>query len=152
MTDPQLRKLPARRYAGLRATVPMDALPATVDKGFPELFGRVETPAGPPFIRYFAFEPELDVELGVPTADGERELPAGEYVVWLHLGDFAGLVDAHARVRAWAGERGLALGEAIETYLTNPREEADSSRWQTEVAYSVAAVASSSPPGTSTAQ
>jgi effector-binding domain-containing protein len=138
MTEPQLRELPARRYAGIRATVTMDALPATVDKGFPELFGRVSAPAGPPFIRYFAFEPELEIELGVPEEGGERELPAGEYLTLVHLGPFDGLRDAHARLRSWAVAHGIALGEAVETYITNPREEPDSSTWRTEIAYAVA--------------
>jgi effector-binding domain-containing protein len=138
MTPPQLRDLPARRYAGHRATVAMDALPALIDKGFPELFARVASPAGPPFVRYLAFEPQLDVELGVPHAGGERELPAGAYVVLVHAGHFSGLTAAHGRLRDWAAEQGLALGDAIETYLTDPREEPDASKWRTEIAYAVA--------------
>src|ERR1700754_4332777 len=114
MTHPQLRDLPARRYAGLRATVAMDALPGLIDKGFPELFARVAEPAGPPFVRYFGFAPQLDVELGVPDDGGERELPAGRYAELVHVGHFSGLMDAHARLRDWAAEQGLELGDAIE--------------------------------------
>src|SRR3954451_14128527 len=76
MTEPHVRDLPARTYVGERSTVAMDEFAATIDAGFRRLFGRAGEPLGPPFIRYYAFEPELGIELGVPSAAGEAELPA----------------------------------------------------------------------------
>jgi len=137
MTEPQLRELPARPYVGRRSTVSMEALPATVDRGFPELFARAGEPSGAPFIRYYAFAPQLDIELGVPVAGGDRELPASTYAVVSYFGPYDGLRDAHASLRAWAAEQGLTLGEAIETYITDPRAEPDPSKRETEIAYLV---------------
>jgi len=48
-----------------------------------------------------SFEPEGEV---VPS-----RLPGGEVVMTMHRGDYAGLGDAHAAVRRFAAERGLAL-------------------------------------------
>jgi len=127
MTEPHLRELPARQYVGSRSSVTMEALPGTVDRGFRELFARAGAPAGPPFIRYHAFEPELDVELGVPVSEGELELPTGTYAVLEYFGAYEGLRDAHVEVREWAGRRGLTLGDAVETYVTDPRAEPDAS-------------------------
>ena len=50
-----------------------------------------------------------------------------------------GLQDAHATVRAWAEERGIALteGGCTEQYLVGPVDEPDYARWETEIAYLV---------------
>jgi len=120
----------------------MDGIAAAVDSAFPALFGQLAErgaePAGPPFIRYLSVGSELEIELGIPVADGERALPAGRWIVALHVGHFDGLRDAHAALQDWAQGEGLAWSEFCEQYLTNPREEPDSSRWETELAYLIA--------------
>jgi effector-binding domain-containing protein len=94
---------------------------------------------------------ELDIELAVPVAGGapaddrvhQAELPAGRYVVLLHVGPYDGLIDANATVQDWAEEHnirwrrdhGSAWGGRVERYLTDPSAEPDSSRWETELAY-----------------
>ena len=67
----------------------------------------------------------------------------------MYRGHYDGLVDANAALQAWAGERGLAFdqregldGEAfggrIESYLTDPQQEPDPAKWETEIAYRLA--------------
>jgi effector-binding domain-containing protein len=138
----QIEERSARPYEGIRETVPMEGLAAAIDRGFPELFRRLvergADPAGPPFVRYLSVGSELEIDLGIPVASGDRELPAGRWIVALHVGHFDGLRDAHAALQEWAQGQGLAWSEFCEHYLTDPREEPDSSRWQTELAYLIA--------------
>src|SRR5262249_56384251 len=58
--QPQIQNRAAQEYAAIPVRVTMDALPAAVDEGFPELFRwlgeHAVTPAGPPFIRYLVID------------------------------------------------------------------------------------------------
>ncbi|MCB7135258.1 GyrI-like domain-containing protein [Cellulosimicrobium marinum] len=125
-------------------------------------------PAGPPFLRYLAVEMDsrLVVEAGVPVAttdglpdgDGTADdparpspalgvLPGGRYAVVLHRGHPDGLERATGELLAWAAERGLTWdadaeqrrwGVRLESYRTDPREEHDMERWETELAFRLA--------------
>jgi hypothetical protein len=138
----QIEERSARPYEGIRETVTMEELAAAIDRGFPELFRRLAErgaePSGPPFIRYLRVGEEMELDLGVPVADGEQALPAGRWLVALHVGHFSGLRDAHGALQEWARGQGLAWSEFCEHYRTDPREEPDSSRWETELAYLIA--------------
>jgi effector-binding domain-containing protein len=68
---------------------------------------------------------------------GAAALPAGRYAVLLHVGPFRGLAAAREALLAWGEGIEWDPRVALERYLTNPREEADSSKWQTELAYLV---------------
>lgn len=119
-------------------------------------------PAGPPFIRYLRFDPAgepADIELAVPvtaeaSADGRVRadvLPPGRWLTLLHVGPYTHATEpdlraAHAALEAWMDEHGIAVdradtdaGSAVrgctEQYLTGPADEADHSRWETELAY-----------------
>jgi effector-binding domain-containing protein len=161
-SEPRIEERAAQPYAGIRRRVPMDGIGGAVDEALPELFGwlaaRGAPPAGPPFIRYHVIdmEGELDIELAVPaevTADDGRiradVLPAGRYVVLRHTGPYDGLIDSNAALLRWADEQGIALdtwdtpdGSAwrarAEHYLTNPAEEPDPAKWETDVAFLIA--------------
>jgi effector-binding domain-containing protein len=159
MQQPQVTQRPAQSYAAIPVTVRMANFAAAIDSGFPELFAWLAqhslVPTGPPFIRYLRvdMDGELEVELAAPL-DGaapvdERVrggvLPAGRYVTLLHVGPYDGLLQANATVQQWASERGLAWAMdgstwrgRVEHYLTDPAQEPDASRLQTEVAYLLA--------------
>jgi effector-binding domain-containing protein len=143
-------------YVSVPATVAMPELARAVDAGFPRVFSSLDangiSPAGPPFIRYVRIDMThtLDIELGVPvpagTPDTTGTLPAGRYVSMLHVGHYDELMAANATLQAWAADHGVAFavtrgddgdhwGARVEHYLTNPAEEPDPSRWQTEIAY-----------------
>jgi len=143
-------------YVSVPATVAFTALAGAIDAGFAQVFGGLEAhgiaPAGPPFIRYLRIDMThtLDIELGVPVPAGTSgmtgTLPAGRYLSLLHVGHYDELVAANATLQAWASEHGVTFavtrcddgdhwGARVEHYLTNPAEEPDPSRWQTEIAY-----------------
>ena len=150
--EPHLEDRPAESYIAIPVTVTMQTLAAAIDRGFPELFGWLAShqlpPAGAPFVRYLRIdmETELEIELAVPiaastlsAADGRvraSELPAGRYVVLVHVGSYDGLIDANATLQDWPEERGLrwrkehgtTWGGRVERYLTDPAAEPDSSR------------------------
>jgi effector-binding domain-containing protein len=162
--DPQIQARPAQHYAAIPVTVTMDSLGPAIDEGFPELFGWLAgqglAPAGPPFVRYLVIDMarELRIELAVPVAapvaaSGRVQpgtLPAGRYVVLRHTGPYDGLVASNAALQEWAHERGiefdtedtpdgLAWGGRAEHYLTDPRQEPDPAKWETDVAYLIRA-------------
>jgi effector-binding domain-containing protein len=69
-------------------------------------------------------------------------LPAGDYVTLLHVGPYDGLVQANAALQQWASQRHVRWamdGETwlgrIERYLTDPSQEPDPSKLETELAY-----------------
>ena len=158
-SEPQIEQRPAQPYIGIRETVAVDGFPAAVDKGYPELFSRLEEQgvalAGAPFIRYHLtsetdFEIEMCVPVGTVVPDHGRvrsgSLPAGRYVTLRHLGPFDGLPAAHEPLQQWSREHGVALecwdtdrgtgwlGSA-EHYLVDPSAEPDPAKWEVELTY-----------------
>lgn len=115
---------------------------------------------GAPFWRYriINMEGEYQIEVGVPiaqTAKGEgrflaSSFPAGQYLTALYTGDVTdkGLYFATEEFLAWAEKQGIqwdawdapeghAWAARTEFYLTNPAEEKDTSKWQTELAFKI---------------
>jgi effector-binding domain-containing protein len=161
--EPEIVERPAVVYAGISQWVTMDALGSVADR-IPEIFGwlaaRGIAPAGPPFFRYHVIDMErqLLVEAGVPVvspvADDEGDirggtLPAGRFVVMMHTGAPPTLMAATAALLAWAETRELSWdvsetdagekwGCRVEFYLTDPAEQPDASKWQTELAFRLA--------------
>jgi effector-binding domain-containing protein len=159
---PEITQRAAQPYAGISAWVPWAAVGSVADR-IPEIFGwlgaRGITPAGPPFFRYHVvdMEGQLEVEAGVPVAsaiddDGDIRagtLPAGQFAVMTRTGAPDTLVAATADLLAWAQERGLTWdmsrtdagerwGCRVEFYLTNPAEQPDLTKWQTQLAFRLA--------------
>jgi effector-binding domain-containing protein len=115
-------------------------------------------PAGAPFIRYRVIDmsAQLDIELGVPVAravsgdDRIRadELPAGRYATLIYA-DVRRGIEANAALLEWGARQGLvwdswtaengeAFGARLESYLTDPQDEPDLAKWETEVAIRLA--------------
>jgi len=158
--EPQIQERPTQHYAGIPVTVTMDGLSSAIDSAFSELFGWLAsqgiTPAGPPFIRYLVIDMpgELQVEMAVPvaapiTASGRIQpgtLPGGRYAVLRHTGPYDGLIASNAALLRWAQEQGIefdtwdtAQGSAwrsrAEHYLTDPSQEPDPAKLETDVAF-----------------
>ncbi len=159
---PEILERTAQPYAGISAWVTMTAVGSVADR-IPEIFGwlgaRGVAPAGPPFFRYHVIDMDrqLLVEAGIPVAapvadDGQVRggtLPAGRFAVMTHTGAPQTLVAATSALLDWADERGLAWdvsesdagekwGCRLESYLTDPAEEPDMTKWQTELAFRLA--------------
>jgi effector-binding domain-containing protein len=159
---PEITQRAKQPYLGISAWVTMATVGSVADR-LPEIFGwlgaRGITPAGPPFFRYHVIDMErqLLVEAGVPVvsaidnAEGIRAgtLPAGRYAVMTHTGAPGTLAAATAALRDWAEANGLAWdmtptdegekwGCRVEFYLTDPAEEPDTTKWQTQLAFRLA--------------
>ncbi|MSW51141.1 MAG: hypothetical protein F2817_09695 [Actinobacteria bacterium] len=157
--------IPARATdeAGFRAAMD-EAVPAT----FGWVVRHGLRPAGGPVVRYrvvderripeegpppASFEACVPLEAAAPGVDGRLladELPAGRWVVALHRGGYSGLAALHRIVLGWAADEGLRIDRtpapdgtayrgAIEHFRIGPFEEPDPWRWETDVAYLLAA-------------
>jgi effector-binding domain-containing protein len=100
---------------------------------------------------------ELEVEAGVPVAavvygDGDvvaGVLPAGRYATLVHVGHPKELQAATKALLDWAtrqdlkwdmspGDSGEQWGGRLEIYLTDPSQEPDMAKWQTQLAFRLA--------------
>ena len=165
-TDPHLQDRPAVPFVGTTTGVTTTTFAQIADR-IPELVGalvsRGFTPAGAPFFRYLDLRGDsMTVQVGVPVPDGAElpddavpfalesgALPAGRYACLTHVGPFDGLWDATARLLTWAKEQDLQFdmdtvdgverwAGRLEIYLTDPRVEADPSRYRTDLAFKLA--------------
>ena len=161
--EPRIQERAAQHYAAIPVPVTMDGLSAAVDSAFSELFGWLAgqgiAPAGPPLIRYLVIDMagEMQIEMGVPvaapiTASGRIQpgtLPGGRYAVLRHTGPYDGLVASNAALERWAQEhviefdtwdtpQGAAWRSRAEHYLTDPSQEPDPAKLETDVAYLIA--------------
>jgi effector-binding domain-containing protein len=162
-SKPKLDQRSEQQYVGIRTQVPMQDMPAAIDKAFTELFAWLGTrgiaPAGAPLIRYHIINmtEKMDIEMGVPIAavvSGDERvcggtLPAGCYASLIHTGHYSGLIETTRVLIEWAKANGImwdrwddpqgdAFRSRLEIYLTNPAEVPDSSQWQTEIAIKLA--------------
>jgi len=159
---PEIEQRAAQPYAGISAWLPMADL-GSIAHRIPEVFGwlgaRGIAPAGAPFFRYHVIDMsrQLLVEAGIPVASAVGDegdvrggtLPAGRYAVMTHTGAPETLVAATAALLDWAKAQGLSFDVAetddgerwgcrIESYLTDPAEQTDMTKWQTELAFRLA--------------
>jgi predicted transcriptional regulator YdeE len=160
--QPAIVERAAQPYVAFRETATMQTMDQPARR-FPVLFGWLGAqgiaPAGAPFYKYDVIDMarELIVEAGVPVAS-EPEVPAemvagvlpgGRYVSVTHVGHPDQLVDVVRAMLVWADEQGLtwdktdtpdgeAWGCRLEIYETNPQEEPDMNKWETELAFRLA--------------
>jgi effector-binding domain-containing protein len=149
-------------YVAIRGRVSMSGLgPFAVRTGevFAWLGARGLAPAGAPILKYNVIDMarQLEVEAGVPVAaavDGDGEiiagvLPAGRYATLTHVGHPSELVGATGALLDWGASQGLTWdmsrdgdeerwGSRLEFYLTDPAEEPDMSKWETQLAFRLA--------------
>jgi effector-binding domain-containing protein len=164
--EPRVAERPPTPYVGVTRTVTMATMAEIADQ-IPHVVERALAldlaPGGAPFLRYDVIDMarELVVEAGFPlaadvpagTALGDLEagvLPGGRYATVVHVGAPATLVDATGALLRWADDAGLTFdvheddrgdvwGCRLESYLTDPRDEPDPDRWETELAFRLAA-------------
>ncbi|HEU4946740.1 MAG TPA: GyrI-like domain-containing protein [Kribbella sp.] len=153
--EPTIVERPEQPYVAIRGAVTMAAISQLADR-LPEVFAwlaeRGVEPVDAPFFKYdvIDMERELVMQAGVPVAEvqqGEGEvvagvLPGGRYASVTHVGHPEGLLDATRDLLAWADERELKWdvdgdrwGCRLEVYKSDPREEPDLSKWETELLF-----------------
>jgi effector-binding domain-containing protein len=160
--EPVIVERAQQPYVATKRRVTMDTFGAIADR-LPEVFAWAGThgvePTGPPFFKYdvIDMERELEVEAGVPIAaatSGEGEiscavLPAGRYVTVTHVGHPDELLGVTAELLSWAEERNLEWdvsdtpagqrwGCRLEVLKTNPADEPDINKWETELVFRLA--------------
>jgi effector-binding domain-containing protein len=159
---PEIETRTEQPYVAIRARVSMAGIPAfavRTSEVFEWLGARDLKPAGPPFFRYNVIDMarELEMETGVPVAtavDGDGDvvsgvLPAGRYATVTHTGHPSELAGVTGALLDWAAGQGLTWdmspsedgerwGARLEFYLTDPGEEPDMSKWQTQLAFRLA--------------
>jgi len=162
ITEPKVENRGAQHYVAIRTQATMQELDTAIPQRLGEVFAWLAqqgaAPAGAPFARYLVIDMEalLDMEVGVPVATalpGDDRicagvLPAGRYASLVYTGIDIG-IKANWALLKWGAEKGLvwdtwkteqgdAFGARFESFLTNPDEEPDRAKWETEVAIRLA--------------
>src|SRR5262245_25087040 len=163
ITQPKLEDRKEMPYMGSRTQVPL----AETGSGLiPRLHGEVMAwlerhgvaSAGAPFMRFHVINMpgKMDIELGWPVASAlpghgrvsAGVLPAGRYASLIYTG-IANGIPANKALLDWGAEQGLVwdtyasdqgdgFGARYESYLTDPADEPDMAKWETEVAIRLA--------------
>jgi effector-binding domain-containing protein len=160
--EPTIVERSEQPYVAIGGRVTMQTIGEIADR-IPELFGwlgsRGIEPAGAPFLKYdvIDMERQLEIEAGVPVpapVEGGGDvlcavLPAGRYATVTHVGHPDGLVAVTAALLDWAADQGLEWdmsetdeGERwscrLEVYRTDPREQPDLNKWETDLVFRLA--------------
>ncbi|HKR70676.1 MAG TPA: GyrI-like domain-containing protein [Streptosporangiaceae bacterium] len=159
---PEIENRAQQPYVAIRTRVPMSGLAgvgARLGEVFAWMGARGVAPAGPPFFKYNVIDMagDLEVEGGVPIAqavEGDTQvtsgvLPAGRYATVTHVGHPDQLLEVTRSLLAWASDQGLKWdmspgdngerwGSRLEFYLTDPSEEPDMNKWETQLAFRLA--------------
>ena len=152
--DIAVKDMPALHALVMRKRIARDEIAATLSTMLPALFTHAQqhgiAMAGPPFARYPEFGMgSLVMEGGMPTAepaDGVPDagiealtIPAGQAAVAIHRGPYETLSETYQAIEAWIQQEGRTVaGPPWETYLTDPRQEPDMSKWVTQLAFRLA--------------
>lgn len=163
-SEPKVVERQPQPYVAIKVLVTMQEIGQVVPPLNGEVFGWLAdhgaTPSGPPFWKYnvIDMERDLEIEAGVaveqPVPGDDRvlagTLPGGSYATLVHTGHPDQLIDATAALLDWGTTQGLTWdrsdgvegeqwGARLEFYLTDPDDEPDMNKWETELAFRVAA-------------
>jgi effector-binding domain-containing protein len=159
LTIPKIVERDEQPYVAITAKIPMREIGPSARSLHPEvsrwLNAHGTRSSGAPFFRYVVIDMErlLEIEFGFPTsatvAGDERVqagvLPAGRYASLTHFGPYDQLYDANGALIRWAADQGIRFdvtetpagdrfGCRLEIYETDPGEQPDPAKWETEVA------------------
>lgn len=162
-TQPEVTHREAMPYAGIRVKVHHSELdsgiiPQLHDEVLAWLEARGTSPSGAPFLRYYVIDmaEKMDIELSWFTDEvlegddrvNTGELPAGQYASLVYTDVTKGIAGNGVLID-WAQQQGLEWdrwddpnGDAFrcryETFITDPADEPDMTKWETEVAIKLA--------------
>ncbi|GHO54017.1 GyrI-like domain-containing protein [Ktedonobacter robiniae] len=162
ITEPKLENRNEQHYVAIRTQVTMQELDTAIQQLCREVLAWIAhqgiVPTGAPFLRNLVIDMKalLDIEVGIPTVSVESTndrvragvLPAGLYASLVYTGWDSG-IEANAALLdwgakqslvwdAWETEQGRAFGARLMSFLTDPNEEQDQAKWETEVAIRLA--------------
>jgi effector-binding domain-containing protein len=127
MFEVKVKQVPAQRYSSRTANVHVTELPPFIMESIGELAAAGMD--GPPFAIYHGQVNETDdgpVEVGVPQAGGDKELPAGDVAFTSVSGDdcaFPEILGAYDAIVRWAQANSREFaGSPREVYLSGPDE------------------------------
>jgi effector-binding domain-containing protein len=119
-------------------------------ENFPKIMGYAQengaSMAGSPTGIYFTWTDTLTKMAAAIPVDKEvagndeieyRVIPAGNALRVDHYGNYDEVGPAHYAMEEYANEKGYSLSFAIETYVTDPEEEPDTSKWLTQITYPI---------------
>jgi effector-binding domain-containing protein len=161
ISDPKLEYRKEQPFVAIRVHV---GIP--FGEVLPQLWGETSgflqqkglNPSGPPFIRYLTTDMDkgLDIEVGFPVAHlvtGDNRVlagafPAGQYAVLSYFGHYDDLQSATGEFLTWAEKKNITWQTSIqneqewwaariEWYPTDPADETDPAKWQTDLAFLV---------------
>jgi effector-binding domain-containing protein len=161
ISEPKLDDRTEQRYVGIRTQVPTSEFKNIIPEFLGELFAwlgeRGVEPAGAPLMRYHVINMpgNMDVELGVPVATAVKGddrvapgvIPAGRYASLIYTG--LNGIEGNKALLEWAAknnikwdrwddQNGDAFRSRVEYFLTDPAQEPDKNKWETEVAIRLA--------------
>ena len=138
---------PAQATACKFEVIPHEQVGPTLGRILPEVHAWLAqghgVMAGPPYARYHPGpDNTFDLEAGLPVAPpvvGDDKvkasvLPGGRCAVATHVGPYELLSATHQRLHQFVADQGeKAAGPPWESYLTDPGDEPDPSKWKTLV-------------------
>ena len=147
MPEFEIRSVPSQHIAAIKLRASMDAIGESMSRAFPKVFDAISkagvAPAGPPLARYFSFGgPTIDFECAVPVATpftGQGDVQPGqiggdEAAHATHVGPYDTIGQTWGALMAWLEAQGhKPAGPGWESYVTDPSEELDPTKWVTEV-------------------
>lgn len=150
--DIQIKEIREQPTLTIRESATMATIPERMGQIFSEVIAFMGkkgiVPAGTPFAYWHDMNSEsmskgvFDMECGFPVGvpaqgDGQikaSRLPGGKVITAMHIGPYESLAQTYEAVLAWVNEKGYQVKEDMwETYLTNPCEEPDKTKWMTEI-------------------
>lgn len=162
-TEPKIDERAEMPYAAIRSQISMDEMGSgIIPQHLDEVIAWLDTqglkPAGPSLIRYHVINMpgRLDISVGWPidkAVKGDERvtvdsLPAGRYASLIYTGLHNGIAGNSVLI-GWAQDQGLewdawdtpeghAFRSRVEFTLTEPDDEPDIQKWETEVAIKLA--------------
>lgn len=157
--EPRIVERNEQPYVAIKGLITMETFGEIADR-LPEVLAWLRTheiaPAVSPFFKYnvIDMERQLEVEAGFPVAalvEGDSEvlvgvLPAGRFATVSHVGHPDELIDVTASLLDWAAQqdlewdmvnttKGQAWGCQLEELKTDPSDEPDMDKWETQLAF-----------------